>query len=298
LLQKRPISLLDVLDHAVETSRPLVESREQTLTSELPRDAIYVDGDLVRLAQVFSNLLNNSSRYSPEGGTIALRAERFEHEAVITVKDNGIGISAAKLPHIFDVFAQADRSHGLSHGGLGLGLALSRRLVELHGGGITASSEGPGMGTEMVVRLPVLEQKPAETAGAELSGARPTESSKFRILVVDDNADSAEAIGKLLQLEGHEVRCAFDGASAVAIAQQFGPHLVLLDISLPGIDGYEVLRRLREQCGASQPKVVAVTGFGRAEDRRRTQEAGFDHHLVKPFGPDVLKTLIQSLGQK
>ena len=297
MLQKSPISLLEVLDYAVETSRPLIESRKQTLTSELPSKNIYVDGDLVRLAQVFSNLLNNASKYSPEGGKIALTAEHFEHEAIITVKDNGIGISAAQLPHIFDVFAQADRSHASSHGGLGLGLTLSRRLLELHRGGITASSEGPGMGTEMVVRLPVLDQGSAEPAESYVSPARPTGSSKFRILLVDDNADSVEAISKLLQLQGHEVRYAFDGASALAIARPFEPHLVLLDISLPGIDGYEVLRRLREQSGVSQPMVAALTGFGLPEDRRRIHEAGFDHHLVKPFSPDVLTTLIQSLGQ-
>jgi CheY-like chemotaxis protein len=150
----------------------------------------------------------------------------------------------------------------------------------------------------LVVRLPVLEEGPAETAGSDIIDAGATESSKFRVLVVDDNADSAGAIGKLLQLEGHEVRCAFDGASAVAIAQQFGPRLVLLDISLPDIDGFEVLRRLREQSGASQLVAAAVTGFGQSEDRRRTQEAGFDHHLVKPFGLDALKVVIQSLGQK
>jgi Response regulators consisting of a CheY-like receiver domain and a winged-helix DNA-binding domain len=217
---------------------------------------------------------------------------------MITVRDNGAGISAEVLPHIFEVFAQSNRSHARSHGGLGLGLSLSRRLVELHAGSITASSEGLGRGSQFIVRLPALTDAPTKVAESNVIGDRPTESSKFRVLVVDDNVDSAEAIGRLLQLNGHDVRCAFDGASAITIAQQFGPHLILLDISLPDIDGYEVLRRLREQPRAPQPVVAAVTGFGQPEDRRHTQEAGFDHHLIKPFGPDVLMALIQSLEQK
>jgi CheY-like chemotaxis protein len=218
--------------------------------------------------------------------------------AVLTLRDNGIGISAEVLPHIFEIFAQSNRSHALSHGGLGLGLSLSRKLVELHGGKITASSEGPGTGSQFVVRLPVVREALAKAAEPDVIGARPTESSKFRVLVVDDNVDSAEAIGKMLQSKGHDVRCAFDGASAIAIAQQFEPHLVLLDISLPDMDGYEVLRRLRERPGAPQAPVAAVTDLGQPEDRRRIRDAGFDHHLVKPFGPDVLMALIQSVGQK
>jgi two-component system, chemotaxis family, CheB/CheR fusion protein len=297
-LQKEPILLREVLDHAVETSRPLIGSRKQTLTLELPSEPVCIDGDLVRLAQVFSNLLNNASKYSPEGSVIALAAEHFGHEAVITVRDNGVGISAEVLPHIFEVFAQSNRSHALSHGGLGLGLSLSRRLVELHSGNINASSEGPGKGSQFVVRLPVLPEAPTKAVGSNVIDDRLTEGAKFRILVVDDNVDSAEAIGKLLHSKGHDVCCAFDGASAITIARQFGPHLILLDISLPDIDGYEVLRRLREEPGASQSLVAAVTGFGQAEDRHRTQEAGFDHHLVKPFGPDALMAFIESLQQK
>jgi two-component system, chemotaxis family, CheB/CheR fusion protein len=298
LLQKEPILLREVLDHAVETSRPLIDSRNQTLSSELPSEPVYIDGDFVRLAQVFSNLLNNASKYTLEGGEISLTAECLSDEAVITLTDNGIGISAEVLPHIFEAFAQSDRSRPRSHGGLGLGLALSRRLVELHGGNITANSEGPGGGSQFVVHLPVLREALAKAAESAPIDARSIESSKFRVLVVDDNVDSAEAIGKLLQLKGHDVRCAFDGASALIIAQQFGPHLILLDISLPDMDGYEVLRRLREQSRVSQPVVAAVTGFGQPEDRLRSQEAGFDHHLVKPFGPDVLMALIESLQQK
>ena len=297
-LRKEIISLLEVLNHSVETSRPAVEARKQTLKLQLPREPLCVDGDLVRLAQVFSNLLNNASKYSPEGSEIALAAESIGPEAMVIVSDHGIGIPADVLPHIFEVFAQADRSKARSQGGLGLGLTLSRRLVELHGGNISATSEGPGMGTQMVVRLPVSSNAPpSENASVDLVDERRTESSKFRILVVDDNVDSAESIVKLLHLHGHDARCAFNGASALTIARQFEADLVLLDISLPDIDGYEVLRRLREQPHASRPVVAAVTGFGQPEDRRRTQEAGFDHHLVKPFGPDVLVAMLQSLGQ-
>jgi two-component system CheB/CheR fusion protein len=298
LLQKEPILLREVLDHAVETSRPLIESRKQTLTSELPSEPIHIDGDFVRLAQVFSNLLNNASKYTHEGGKISLEAKRLGDEAVITLTDNGIGISADVLPDIFVIFAQSNRTHAVSPGGLGLGLALSRKLVELHGGNITASSEGPDKGSQFVVRVPVLPEAPTKATGSAAVGARPIGSSKFRVLVVDDNVDSAEAISTLLRLQGHDARCAFDGASAVTVAEQFGPHLILLDISLPDINGYEVLRRLREQTNASQPVVAAVTGFGQSEDLRRTREAGFDHHLVKPFSPDVLMTLLESLEQK
>lgn len=215
---------------------------------------------------------------------------------MIIVSDHGIGISAEVLPHIFEVFAQADRSKARSEGGLGLGLTLSRRLVELHGGNIRATSEGPGMGSQLVVRLPVSPKPATENAGDNFVDDMRTESHKFRALVVDDNVDSASAIAKLLQLYGHDARCAFDGASALTIAQQFEPDLILLDISLPDIDGYEVLRRLREQTFASRPIVAAVTGFGQPEDRIRTQEAGFDHHLVKPFGPDDLMKMLGSPG--
>lgn len=290
--------LREVLDHAVETSRPLIESRKQTLTSELPSEPIHIDGDFVRLVQVFSNLLNNASKYTHEGGKISLAAKRLGDEAVITLTDNGIGISANVLPDIFVIFAQSNRTHAVSPGGLGLGLALSRKLVELHGGNITASSEGPDKGSQFVVRVPVLPEAPTKATGSTAVGARRIGSSKFRVLVVDDNVDSAEAISTLLRLQGHDARCAFDGASAVTVAEQFGPHLILLDISLPDINGYELLCRLREQTNASQPVVAAVTGFGRPEDLRRTREAGFDHHLVKPFSPDVLMTLLESLEQK
>jgi signal transduction histidine kinase len=203
--------------------------------------------------QVFSNLLNNASKYSLEGGEILLAARRLGDEAVTTLTDNDIGISTEVLPHIFEVFAQSDRAHPRSHGGLGLGLALSRRLVELHEGNITANSEGPGMESQFVVRLPVLPEAPTKAVESNIIGDRPIESARFRVLVVDDNVDSAEAIGRLLQLKGHDVRCAFNGASAITIARQFGAHLILLDISLPDIDGCEVLRRLREEPGASQP---------------------------------------------
>jgi two-component system, chemotaxis family, CheB/CheR fusion protein len=297
-LQKRPILLREVLDHSVETSRPLIESRKQTLMVELPSEPVYIDGDFVRVAQVFSNLLNNASKYSPEGGKISLAAKHLGDEAVITLTDNGIGISSDVLPHIFEIFAQSNRPHTLSPGGLGVGLALSRKLVELHAGNITASSEGSGKGSQFVVRLPVLRETLTETVASHAIDERLIEGAKFRILVVDDNVDSAEAISKLLQSKGHEVRCTFDGASAITVTEQFGPQLILLDISLPDKDGYEVLRRLREQQSASQLVVVAVTGFGQPEDRSRAQEAGFDHHLVKPFGPDVLMALLQSLELK
>jgi two-component system CheB/CheR fusion protein len=261
-------------------------------------EQLCVDGDFVRLAQVFSNLLNNASKYTPEGGQLSLTAKRLRDEAIITLTDNGIGISAEGLPHIFEFFTQSNPSRAHFHGGLGIGLSLSRRLVELHAGTITGSSEGRGMGSQFVVRLPALPEAPTMPAETSVVADRPAESPKCRVLVVDDNVDSAEAISKLLQSKGQEVRCAFDGSSAITIARQFAPHLVLLDISLPDIDGYEVLRRLREGFPTPQPVVAAVTGFGQPEDRRRTQEAGFDHHVVKPFGPDVLWALIESVRQK
>jgi len=297
LLRKELISLLDVLNHSVETSRPAIEARKQILKLHLPSEPLYIDGDFVRLAQVFSNLLNNASKYSPECGEIVLTAESIGTQAMVTVSDHGIGILADVLPNIFEVFAQADRSKARSEGGLGLGLTLSLRLVELHGGNIGASSDGQDMGSQFVVRLPVSQKTPA-TAAPDVVDRRPTQSSKFRVLVADDNVDSTQAISRLLQLQGHDVRCAFDGASALAVAQEFDPDLILLDISLPDINGYEVLRRLREQSPAARPFVAAVTGFGQPEDHRRSREAGFDHHLVKPFGPDVLMAVLQSLGPR
>jgi CheY-like chemotaxis protein len=251
-----------------------------------------VRGDPVRLAQVLSNLLNNSAKYTEEGGRIDLIAQRNDGEVVLRVKDNGVGIPREMLSSIFELFTQVDRSLDRAQGGLGIGLTLVHKLVELHGGRVEAFSAGPSRGSEFVVHLPALaepQQQPANGAART-----PDKRRLCRVLVVDDNADAARSLSMLLEMNGHEVHTCHDGPSALRAAEAFGPEVVLLDIGLPGMDGFEVARRLREQTVPQQPLLVALSGYGQAEDQRRSREAGFDHHLVKPADPEVLTALFAS----
>ncbi len=292
-LRRQRLDLADVVRGAVETSRPLIEAGRHDLSVRLPSERVEVDGDLTRLTQVLANLLNNSSKYTPEAGRIELSARREAGDAVVRVRDTGIGIPAEMLPHIFDLFAQVDRHIDRAQGGLGIGLTLVRSLVEMHGGTVQAHSDGPGQGSEFVVRLPLAPRDApppaAETpAGRHGAGAAP----RRRVLVVDDNEDSARTLGMLLQFMGHEVRVVHDGAAALEVAPQFAPEIVLCDIGLPGMDGYQLARRLRELPALSGAVLVAQTGWGQEEDRRRSQEAGFSHHLVKPIDPDALNELL------
>jgi two-component system, chemotaxis family, CheB/CheR fusion protein len=296
-LQKEPIELATVLARAVETSRPLIDRRRHQLTETLPAERVRLYGDVTRLAQVFANLLNNSAKYSEEGSRIGLYAALDGDEVEIRVRDTGIGIAPEMLPHIFALFTQAERALDRAQGGLGIGLSVVKRLVELHGGSVEAHSAGTGKGSEFVVRLPLLKSEKSEPRGEgvkpSVRAARPpARATAQRILVVDDNVDSAETLALLLSAFGHEVRTAYDGAKALESAHAFCPQVVLCDIGLPRIDGYEVARQLRQLPEMAHVLLVALTGYGQEEDRRRSQEAGFDHHFVKPVDPADLERLL------
>jgi signal transduction histidine kinase len=296
-LRKEVIDLASVVERTVETTRPLIEDRRQTLTVDLPPEPVHLEADPTRLEQVLANLLNNAAKYTDHGGHIGLSARQEDGELVLRVRDTGVGILAEMLPHIFEPFVQSDRVLHHSQGGLGIGLTLVRRLVEMHGGSVTAHSEGPGKGSEFVVRLPALSHKQpipgarAAGEGGEAVGTAP----KRRILVVDDNVDAAESLALLLRLAGHDVRVAHDGAAALAAVEPDPPDLVFLDIGMPVMNGYDVARRLRERIGMENLVLVAVTGWGQEEDRRRSQEAGFDHHLIKPVEPEALHKLLAGM---
>lgn len=297
-LRKERIELREVLKAAVETSKPLMEQRGHELIVETDDEPIYLDGDLIRLAQVISNLLNNAAKYTDIGGRIWLTAVRQEGSAVITVRDTGIGIAPEVLPRIFEMFTQVGRTMGGSPGGLGIGLTLVRRLVQMHGGAISVHSEGPGKGSEFVISLPLYErQAPSEFSSATSapSGTPAPKSGSIRILVVDDNRDSADSLGLLLELVGNEVRIVHDGQAAVDAANEFQPRVVLLDIGLPTLNGYEAARKIREQPWSKQSMMIAVTGWGDDVDRQRSKEAGFDHHLVKPVDLDALTALLATV---
>lgn len=302
-LQKEAVDVATIVAYAIETSRPVLESHHHRLSIALPAEPVYVDADSLRMAQVLSNLLNNAAKYTEPGGQIRLAAVSEGSEVVFRVRDNGIGIPPEMLSGIFDLFAQVDHSLDHSQGGLGLGLTLVRSLVEMHGGSVRALSEGLSRGSEFVVRLPILDasrvQKDTSSVPTEtpVQIQEPTRTPSSRVLVVDDNVSSAESLAKVLKLEGHEVQIAHDGASALESVRRFRPEVVLMDIGLPGIDGYEVARRLRQDAELSMGigLLAAVTGYAEEEARRRSREAGFDHHLVKPVDPDGVLALLASL---
>jgi CheY-like chemotaxis protein len=301
-LQKAPVDLAEVVATAVETSRPLIEAHRHTLTVSLPDRSVRVDVDAVRLAQAISNLLNNAAKYTENGGRIELIAEQAHGEAVLRVRDNGVGIAPEMLPQVFDMFRQVESSTDRSQGGLGIGLTLVRRLIAMHGGRVEARSAGLGKGSEFLVRLPALAELAPEAAqtAPEASSASSASSAKGsrRMLVVDDNMDSAESMAVLLRLNGHEVRLAYDGQTALEEAHAFQPEVMFLDIDLPKMDGYEVARRLRMEPQKSWMKditLVAMTGYGQEEDRHRTREAGFQLHMVKPVDFNKIEELLSSL---
>jgi CheY-like chemotaxis protein len=284
------VALSDALTRAVEIVRPLVEDRRHQMTVSAPAEVVVLDADPTRLTQVLGNLLNNAAKYTEAGGRIWVTATREGDEAVVRIRDTGIGLAPDMLTSVFDLFTQESRTLDRSQGGLGIGLTLVRSLVELHGGTVRATSEGPGLGSEFVVRLPAL---PAGTNGVdEAKASRPAPAPQHRLLIVDDNVDSAESMAELLALSGHEVRTAHDGAAALIEAQSFRPEVILLDIGLPGMNGYEVARRMREIPELRTATLMAMTGYGQDEDRRKSQEAGFDHHLVKPVDLSDLNRLL------
>jgi PAS domain S-box-containing protein len=290
-----PLDLATIIQRAVEASRPLIDARHHQLSVALPPEPVRLEGDLTRLVQVVGNLLNNAAKYTDEGGSIHLEATREGAEAVIRVRDNGMGLPADLLPHVFDLFTQADRSLDRSQGGLGIGLTLVRQLIRLHGGRVEARSEGPGRGSEFIVRLPAeAEAAAADAQESAGEGDRPA-ASGLKILLVEDSVDSAEMMAFILQLGGHDVRIAHDGPAALEAARAFQPEVVLCDIGLPGMNGYEVATRLREQPAFQRTPLIALTGYGQDEARSRSREAGFDVHLVKPVEPDALEALLGTL---
>ena len=289
-------SLADVLQGAVETSLPLIESAHHRLNRSPVAEGIMLDADAVRLTQVFANLLNNAARYTSPGGQIWLHAYKEENMAIVSVRDNGIGISPQMLPRVFDIFSQERDTASQRQGGLGIGLTLVANLVHMHGGSVEAKSAGLGLGSEFIVRLPLMPKMAPVDAESHTSGGKTGDDVRQRVLVVDDNRDAADTLSMLLEFMGSkEVKVCNDGPAALVEMQTFRPDVVLLDIGMPGMDGNEVARRIRQQPQFATTRLVALTGWGQEEDRRRTQESGFDHHLTKPVDIGALQALLASL---
>jgi signal transduction histidine kinase len=292
-LQKEPVELAFVVGRAVEMARPFIDARKHQLTVSLAPGPVWLEADVSRLAQVLTNLLNNSAKYTDKRGQIELSAQCHGDDVLIKVLDNGVGISPELLPRVFDPFTQEDRSLDRTDSGLGIGLALVKNLVELHGGKVQAFSAGRGKGSEFVIQLPVLKEAPPRSINVQ---KMPGDSAPPRkILVVDDSVDSARSLSILLGNFGHEVHTAHDGPSALSEARRSPPEIVLLDIGLPGMDGFEVARCLRREMGLENVTLVAITGYGQDEDLRHSREAGFDAHLIKPIDPKKLNHLLAGL---
>jgi CheY-like chemotaxis protein len=279
-LRRERASLAGIVQEAVDASRPLLEAKGHKTSIDLPREPVWIEADRMRLAQAISNLLGHAARHTPPGGRISLQARARGDELVLSVRDSGTGIPADVLPRIFEPFVRRDPAGG----GLGIELALVRHVVELHGGAVEARSHGPGTGSEFLIRLPLGASAPGERAGAP--------ASALRVLIVDDNRDSTQAMGKLLRIRGHDVRTAHDGPEAVRLADEFRPQVAVLDIGLPELSGYEVARSIRRKSWGKGMVLIALTGREQDEDRRRSIEAGFDHHMVKPVEPSILLTLL------
>ena len=293
-LKVQPVPVAEVVAAAVETSRPLIEALRHDLMLDVTAEPLWVRGDFARLTQVLANLLNNAAKYTEPGGRIVLALERCGDDAVVRVTDTGIGIRPESLATIFELFAQVDRTLDRAQGGLGVGLTLVQRLVELHGGNVQASSTGPGQGAEFVVRLPL--QPRMEQTGVESTGSAPgARTRSCRILLVDDNVDSAQTMATLLRMEGHDTDVVYDGETALQRAQAMSPDAVFLDIGLPGMSGFQVARELRSRPQTRRAVLIAVTGYGQASDRQRALEAGFDHHLVKPVDLTAVQALLAGL---
>jgi signal transduction histidine kinase len=300
-LRRESIDLADVVARAIEAARPHVDARRQRLEVRLPDEPLWTDADPIRLAQVASNLLSNAVKYTPDGGRIELAVEAAQRgngppQATLSVRDTGAGIPGETLPRIFELFSQGEHLNGHREGGLGVGLALVRELVALHGGTVEVSSAGVGQGAEFVVRLPlVAAPERAVREPASRTGALVPRPATRRVLVVDDNRDSAESLAALLGILGHEVHQSYDGPGAIDLARTWTPDLILLDIGMPQMSGHEVARRLRADPGLADTRLIALTGYGSADDRRESDEAGFDGHLVKPIDFAALERILASL---
>ena len=295
-LKTEPVELRAAMNRAAESARPLLDARRHGFSVLLPTEPLWVQGDQARLEQVAVNLLNNAAKYTDTGGLVRLTVAREGDEAVIRVTDNGVGIPPEMLARIFDLFTQVDASLSRSHGGLGVGLALVRTLAEMQGGRVTATSGGLGKGSEFAVKLPVLAPPAGRETTTTLERRRPA-GRILRVLVVEDNVDSADSLGMLLRLYGHEVLVARTGPAALEAAASFRPTLVLLDIGLPGMDGYEVARRLRADPASAGMTLCALTAYTPSDaDRPRPLQSGFDHHFIKPIRMDTLTGLLESLA--
>jgi len=291
-LRKTIVDLKSVLERAVETSRPLIEARGHEFLASIPDAPVWLEGDPTRLAQVVANLLNNAAKYTDPGGRISLTVAREGDEAIVRVRDNGIGLGVEMLPRVFDLFAQEDRSLDRSQGGLGIGLTLVRSLVQHHGGSIAAESAGPGMGSEFTVRLPVLPDEAASAQDTVVDSSATSPPRLQRVLVVDDSRDAATSLAQVLTLWGHEARVAHDGSEAIEATMGETFDVVLLDIGLPGMDGFQVAKKIRERLGPDSPMLIALTGYGQESDFARSRGVGFSDHLVKPVSLDRLQALI------
>lgn len=278
-LRRERIALRDAVMHAIEASRPHIEARGHELSVKVAEEPVYVDADLTRLSQVVANLLNNAARYTPPHGRIAVSLEQSGSHASISVKDTGEGIAPESLGKVFDLFTQSERGGGKAHGGLGIGLSIVKGLIELHGGSVEAASPGLGGGSEFTVRLPLAADLAAPAPAAY--GRAPAASGR-RVLVVDDNIDAAMSLAALLELSGSETRVAHDGEEALATAKRYRPDVILLDLGLPRMSGYDVCRAIRSGPGGDEPLIVALSGWGQEQDRIKSDHAGFDGHLVKP----------------
>nr|WP_303652856.1 PAS domain-containing protein [Paludisphaera mucosa] len=301
-LRRTRVTLQSVAAGAIEASRQIIDASGHTLTAAIPPEPIPLDADPTRLTQVIANLLNNAAKYTEHGGRIELTVRREGGEAVVSVRDTGVGIDPEMLPRVFDMFTQVDGSLGRSQGGLGIGLTIVKRLVEMHGGRIEARSDGAGRGSEFVVHLPLAAGAVEAVAADGPGDGRPDREGRgapgaIRVLVVDDNRDSANSLSRLLSLDRHDVHTAYDGAQALAEASAFPPDLILLDLGLPDRNGYEVAAELRANPDFRETMIIALTGWGQPEDRRRTREAGFDHHLVKPVDVEILRSILANVAE-
>ena len=292
-LQRRRLDLAAVVADAVEGSRPSIEQGQHRLELSMPPEPVYVEGDAMRLAQVLSNLLNNAARYTDPGGRVALVLHKAGGEAVVEVRDSGIGIAPEKMAGLFTMFGQVDRRDPRSQGGLGIGLALAQRLAQMHGGRVLAQSEGPGRGSRFTLLLPLAPDRPGESPH-ERPAACGHGLQPLRVLVIDDNQDAADSTAMLLGVLGAQPHVAYDGECGLAALKTWRPDLVLLDLGMPGMDGFEVARRIRADADTANLPVIALTGWGQQQDRQRTLAAGFDRHLVKPADPQALQAVLQA----
>jgi signal transduction histidine kinase/ActR/RegA family two-component response regulator len=296
-LKKERVALSSVVASAVETSRPLIEAARHELTVSLPAETIELEADPTRIAQVLSNLLNNAAKYTDPGGRIWLTAGREDDKVAVRVRDNGVGIPADMLPRVFDLFMQVDRSIHKAQGGLGVGLSLVRTLLQLHGGTVEVSSDGPGQGSEFTVWLAIAPKRESSRNDGEEQGGSSAFPPLRRVLVVDDNVDAAQSLAMLLRIMGQDVRTAHNGNTALEVARSFRPEIAFLDIGLPGMSGHELARRIRDEPCCTGALLIALTGWGKDEDRRLSRAAGFDEHMTKPADHVVLTELLSRAGR-